>query len=161
MLRWKIARILPISILLGMVLAGCGSPAKDWPYSVEISGVRLDVEVAATPAERARGRMDRDELGRDWGMLFVFQQEETQKFWMRNTRMPLSIAFVGADLVVRDVQDMEPMTDDVRVSAAPALYAIEANKGWFRRHGIAPGSAVKFSRGLDDYLRAFRAATAQ
>lgn len=161
MLRWKIARILSISILLGMVLPGCGSPAKDWPYSVEIGGVRLDVEVAVTPEERARGLMDRDELGRDWGMLFVFQREETQTFWMHNTRMPLSIAFVGAGLVVRDVQDMERMTDDEHVSAAPALYALETNRGWFRRHGIAPGATVKFSRGLDDYLRAFRAATAQ
>jgi uncharacterized membrane protein (UPF0127 family) len=144
-----------------MVLSGCGSPAKDWPYSVEINGVRLNVEVAATPGERARGLMDRDELGSGWGMLFVFQQEETQTFWMRNTKIPLSIAFVGADLVVRDVQDMEPMTDDNHVSTAPAIYALEVNQGWFRSHGVAPGATVKFSRGLDDYLRAFRAATAQ
>ncbi len=153
MLRWKIARIVPITILLGMMLPGCGSPAREWPYYAEIAGARLNVEVAVTVEERGRGLMDRDELGRDWGMLFAFRGEETLKFWMHDTKVPLSIAFLGSDFVVRDVQDMEPMKDDIHASSAPARYAIEANQGWFRRHGVAPGATVKFSSGLEEYLR--------
>ncbi len=154
MLRWKIARILSISILLGTLLPGCGSPAREWPYFVEIGGARINVEVAVTPGERGRGLMDRERLRPDWGMLFVFQKEETLKFWMHDTKVPLSIAFLGSDRVVRDVQDMSPMTDDEHLSSAPALYALEVNQGWFRRRGVGPGTTAKFSDGLEAYLRA-------
>ena len=150
-LGWKKSLILPI--VLFAALSGCAK-AHPWPWVVEVGGAPLKVDVAATHAQRQRGLMYRDSLDDGWGMIFVFAAEEPLTFWMENTTVPLSIAFVGSDLVVRDIQDMEPMSRALHPSKAPAKYAIEVNKGWFASRGIAPGARVQFSPGLEEYLRA-------
>jgi hypothetical protein len=119
---------------------------------MELGGARLHVEVARTDAQRARGLMFRDRLETDWGMLFVFNRQETLRFWMKNTRIPLSIAFLDDGLVVRDIQDMEPFDERAHLSKAPARYALEMERGWFARRNIAPGTVAKFSPELEAFL---------
>ncbi len=116
--------------------------SKPAGHLIVIGTDTLWVEVAITPEQRARGLMFRQSLARDSGMLFVFDQEQTQSFWMKNTPIDLSIAFLDENMVVVDTQDMEKLSTFVHRSRKPALYAIEANKGWFREKGIGPGDTA-------------------
>jgi uncharacterized protein len=150
---WGITAFLPIMILIGLACAGCGPAASDWPYVVDIGGVKVNVEVVVTDAERQRGLMHRKTLDENWGMLFVFASEEPRGFWMRNTHVPLSIAYFGRDRVAGDFQDMAPETDDTHPSKAPMVYALEVNQGWFKRRHVEPGAKVTFSPGIEEYLR--------
>jgi uncharacterized membrane protein (UPF0127 family) len=103
--------------------------------------VELKVEIADDPSEQTRGLMERTSLGEDRGMLFVYPDEEVRSFWMKNTLIPLSIAFIASDGSIVDLQDMKPLDDDPPhyVSAEPAQYALEVNKGYFEKHGIKVG----------------------
>ncbi len=92
--------------------------------------------------------MFRERLGKDEGMLFVYAEEETLSFWMKNTRLPLSIAFIDKKGKIVDIQDMEPFTLQTYVSASPAKYALETNQGWFTRNGILAGDFVKLPTAL-------------
>jgi uncharacterized membrane protein (UPF0127 family) len=103
----------------------------------------LLAEVAASPARRATGLMHRESLAEDAGMLFVWPQDTTGAFWMRNTLVPLSVAFVRADGTIIHLADMEPLTEDRHVSPEPYRFAVEANQGWFRDRGIEAGSRVE------------------
>ncbi len=109
-----------------------------------IKGVKIYMEIAATPSKREKGLMYRDSLPPDHGMLFVFEKEQPLSFWMKNTKIPLSIAFLNRDFVIVDIQDMEPFTETLHISARPAMYALEVNKGFFDRHGISVGDTLKF-----------------
>ena len=113
----------------------------------------MKVEPATTDAQRAYGLMYRDRLDEDWGMIFIWPDEEPRSFWMKNTKVPLSIAFIGSDRIVRNIQDMEPMTQDSHESGVAVQFALEVNRGWFARNGIKPGSELKFSAPLDDLVR--------
>jgi uncharacterized protein len=103
--------------------------------------VELRVEIADDPPEQTRGLMERTALGEDRGMLFVYPDEEVRSFWMKNTLIPLSIAFIASDGTIVDLQNMKPLDDDPPhyVSAEPARYALEVNKGYFEKHGIKVG----------------------
>jgi uncharacterized membrane protein (UPF0127 family) len=103
--------------------------------------------VARSDEERAAGLMDRDSLAADSGMVFVFPQPTNARFWMKDTRIPLSIAFVAADGTVLDVQDMQPLSLEAHGPGAPYLFAIEANRGWFAAHGVAAGQRVELCFG--------------
>jgi uncharacterized membrane protein (UPF0127 family) len=98
------------------------------------------------------GLMGRERLGPDWGMLFVYDHEETLRFWMKNTKIPLSIAFLDDGLVVRDIQDMAPFDLTPHVSQAPVRYALEMEQGWFARRNVVPGTVAKFSPELDAFI---------
>ncbi|HWH33234.1 MAG TPA: DUF192 domain-containing protein, partial [Egibacteraceae bacterium] len=105
----------------------------------------LDAWVADTPEKRALGLMHRTALPEDAGMVFVFAQDHAGGFWMRNTRIPLSIAHLSADGEVLVVLDMEPCQTDPCPVYDPGIayrYAVEANQGWFAEHGIGPGWRV-------------------
>lgn len=113
--------------------------------------VQLKVEVADTPEARAHGLMFRKSLRDDEGMLFVFDDEERWAFWMKNTLVPLSIAFVDRNWRVVDIQDM-PVADNpehgpfpVYQSKAPARYALEVAQGFFTRKKIGIGARVQFT----------------
>ena len=106
----------------------------------------LLVEVADTAEERARGLMSRETLPEDRGMLFVFEAEGQPGFWMKDTLIPLSIAFIEGEGVVIDIQDMEPRDETIHKADAPYLYTVEANQGWFARNGIEPRSQVRLAR---------------
>lgn len=104
--------------------------------------VDLTVEIADDTDERAQGLMFREELPEDSGMLFVYPDDHLGGFWMKDTLIPLSIAFVTADGVIIDIQDMEPETTESH--RPPDVYrsAVEVSQGWFDRNGIAVGDTV-------------------
>ncbi|UCE32902.1 MAG: DUF192 domain-containing protein [Burkholderiales bacterium] len=102
----------------------------------------ISAEVVATPAARARGLMYRRSLGTNEGMLFVFEASERHCFWMRNTLIPLSIAFLADDGRIVNIADMAPQTDDSHCPAEPVRFALEMNQRWFARRGIGPGARV-------------------
>ena len=104
------------------------------------------VEVAKTPEERNHGLMGRKHLGKDEGMLFLFETEDYHGFWMKDSVIPLSIAFIDKNGRIVSITDMSPRTLDSHLPPAPVLYALEMNKGWFSYHGIKPGDVVRFSK---------------
>lgn len=107
-----------------------------------IKGHRLVAEIAATETTRETGLMHRFSLQRDHGMLFVFSDAQPQAFWMKNTYVPLSIAFIGSDGTILNVDDMAPLTESTHPSRGLALYALEMKKGWYAERGIAAGDRV-------------------
>jgi uncharacterized membrane protein (UPF0127 family) len=102
----------------------------------------LKVEIAASEAERNRGLMFRKSLPREEGMLFIFDDPGYYAMWMKNTLIPLSVAFVDREGVILNIADMAPQTLDSHLAAGPALYAIETNKGWFAAHHVQAGDKV-------------------
>lgn len=102
----------------------------------------IQAEVAANDATRAKGLMHRKELAPNSGMLFVFDQPNVQCFWMRNTLIPLSIAFILDDGTVANIADMAPMTENSHCSVAPVRYTLEMEQGWFAKHGITAGKKI-------------------
>ena len=107
--------------------------------------VEVRVEVADDLFERARGLMYRTALGVNRGMLFVYPEEQKLSFWMRNTLIPLSIAFIDSELRIVDIQDMRPLDDEPPsyVSSGPAQYALEVNQGFFEKRGVKVGDRVE------------------
>ena len=102
----------------------------------------LRVEVAAREAELQKGLMFREKLGKNDGMLFIFPETAYHSMWMKNTLIPLSVAFVDAGGTILNILDMEPGTLDSHMSAGPSIYAIETNKGWFAERKIKAGDKV-------------------
>jgi uncharacterized membrane protein (UPF0127 family) len=104
------------------------------------------VEVVRTPEERAQGLMGRKHLGEDEGMLFIFEKEDYHSFWMKNTLIPLSIAFIDREGKILKIADMEPLTLDSHPPPKPILYALEVKKGWFSMNGLQVGDILRFSK---------------
>ena len=102
----------------------------------------IDAQVAATPDERMTGLMHRKEMPQHEGMLFVFEQPSQQCFWMKNTLLPLSTAFIADDGTIVNIEDMAPQTLNSHCSAKPVRYVLEMNKGWFAKKGIKPGAKL-------------------
>ena len=131
--------------------AATGSGASPLPISTVTTSagerVPVEVEIADTDAERQTGLMGRNVLPENAGMLFVFEGEQTLSFWMRDTLIPLSIAYIDAEGRIVDIQDMQPL-DDVPphyVSAEPAQYALEVNQGFFEERGVMVGDTVELA----------------
>jgi len=102
-----------------------------------------NAEIALSSQEHSKGLMSRKELCSDCGMLFIFNNEEYRTFWMKNTLIPLSIAFIDAEGIINDIQDMKPLqTFPLYSSKYPAKYALEVNQGWFKKNFINVGSKV-------------------
>ncbi|MBQ1764766.1 MAG: DUF192 domain-containing protein [Aquincola sp.] len=102
----------------------------------------IKAEVAQTEEQRQIGLMHRKEMPATDGMLFVFEQRATRCFWMKNTLLPLSIAFLADDGTVVNIADMQPQKLDSHCSEQPVRYALEMNQGWFAKRGIKPGSKI-------------------
>ena len=109
--------------------------------------VVVPVEIADTDAERQRGLMERTALAEDAGMLFVYDREQLLSFWMRNTLIPLSIAYIGTEGRIVDIQDMQPLDETPHPSAEPAQYALEVNQGFFEERGVEVGDEVEVPPG--------------
>ncbi|MDP2807576.1 MAG: DUF192 domain-containing protein [bacterium] len=110
-----------------------------------IGGARLWVEVAGDEATRSQGLMHRRQMPEDEGMLFVFEYPQPLSFWMKNTYLPLDIAFVARDGSILNILKMKPLDEGPRyLSQGPALYAIETNAGWFQKNGVKAGDKVRF-----------------
>ena len=110
-------------------------------------------EVAVTTEQKRKGLMHRQALLPNHGMLFVFEREEHLTFWMKDTHIPLSIAFVDAHGRIFQIEDMEPLSQEVHASRARALYALEMEQSWFRERGIRPGDRVEFPPELASIVR--------
>jgi hypothetical protein len=138
--------------LLGLFCFPAGLVSQDslGPFWVlKIQEKKIKAEVVRTEPEKARGLMFRQKLGRDEGMLFVYEKEERLSFWMKNTPLPLSIAFLDKNGVIVDIQDMLPFSLQTHVSAFPAQYALEVNQGWFKANGISRGDIVTLPPGIN------------
>ncbi len=112
----------------------------------------LTVELATTSAARGRGLMGREELAEDRGMLFVFPADTEARFWMKDTSIPLSIAFIAADGTILDVQEMEPFSVELRRPPEPYRYALELNQGWFERNGFGTGDRVEVPEAVSEAM---------
>ncbi len=99
----------------------------------------LDVQLAQTPDQRQIGLMWRKEMPQHEGMLFVFEQPATQCFWMRNTLIPLSAAFISDDGTIVNIEDMKPQSDDSHCSDKPVRFVLEMNVGWFAKRQLKAG----------------------
>lgn len=127
-------------------------PVEDGTFVVVVSqgevSAAVRVEVAATLDERQRGLMFRQELAEDAGMLFLFAREVQTGFWMRNTYVPLDIAYIGADRRVIAIKQGKPLDETPLTPGEKYLYVLELNAGWFERHGMGPGAVVTLPGGL-------------
>ena len=102
----------------------------------------IDTQLALNPEHRTIGLMFRKEMPQNEGMLFVFEQAANQCFWMKNTLLPLTAAFVADDGVIVNLADMKPQTTDSHCSAKPVRYVLEMNQGWFAKKGIKAGARL-------------------
>ena len=102
----------------------------------------IQAQVAATPEQRSIGLMHRQEMPPNEGMLFVFERPEPQCFWMKNTLLPLTAAFVADDGTIVNLADMKPQTTDSHCSAKPVRYVLEMHQGWFAKRGLKAGSKL-------------------
>ena len=145
-----------------LIVAGCGGQKSESPSgtappttgpqtsrtpTVSITNsegerVVVRVEIANTEAARERGLMGRTALAEDAGMLFVFDREQPLAFWMKDTLIPLSIAYIDSNARIVDIQDMQALDETPHPSAEPAKYALEVNQGFFRNRGIEVGNKV-------------------
>ncbi len=103
---------------------------------------QIDAQLARTNEQRATGLMHRKEMPQHEGMLFVFEQPTVQCFWMKDTLLPLSAAFVSDDGTVVNIADMKPLALDSHCSAQPVRYVLEMNQGWFAKKGVKPGAKL-------------------
>jgi uncharacterized membrane protein (UPF0127 family) len=118
-------------------------PQAPLPTTQLSAGIHIiRAEVANTEATRRDGLMFRKELPGNDGMLFVFEQPDVQCFWMRNTILPLSIAFIADDGTIVNIEDMAPQTEDPHCAKKPVRYALEMAQGWFAQHGIKAGKKL-------------------
>ena len=127
-----------------VMAAAQGEPQPRLP-TVQISaGMHLiRAEVAQTPSQQATGMMFRREMGANEGMLFVNEDRGMRCFWMRNTLIPLTIAFIADDGTIVNLADMQPRSDESHCSAAPVRFALEMRQGWFAQRGIQAGQRLR------------------
>ena len=137
-----IRRVLLIALLAcaPTALWSLEPPQLNLPRVTLKAGMHLiDSQVATTPEQRATGLMYRTEMLAHEGMLFVFEQPAVQCFWMKNTLLPLTAAFLSDDGVIVNLADMQPQSLDSHCSARPVRYVLELHQGWFAKRGIGPG----------------------
>jgi uncharacterized membrane protein (UPF0127 family) len=140
MLRPFRSLLLTLSLCTATVLALAQQPQMNLARTQLSAGMHLlDVQVAQTPQERQIGLMFRKDMPQHEGMLFVFEQPASQCFWMRNTLLPLTAAFVADDGTIVNLADMKPQSDDSHCSAKPVRYVLEMHQGWFAKRNIKAG----------------------
>jgi uncharacterized protein len=140
-------KFLRIACALALLL-GAGVQAQDAPQRLPTTLLRagmhqITAQVAHTDAQRAVGLMHRKDMPQHEGMLFVFEQASQQCFWMRNTLLPLTIAFLADDGRIVNLADMKPLDETSHCSAQPVRYALEMNQGWFAQRGLKAGAKLQ------------------
>lgn len=128
--------------LFTLLLCGTAGAATGTQVPLRVDSQVFRVDVAATPEQRAVGLMRRTHLASDAGMLFVFERKGRHCFWMKNTLIPLSIAFLADDGTIIELKAMRPRTQEQHCPAAPVRYALEVLEGEFGKKGIKPGMRV-------------------
>lgn len=130
--------------LISAIAASCAESGKLPVQRLEIATaagtvVGIEAEIARTDAEKEKGYMDRKKIPDGTGMIFSYRSDQQMRFWMKNTPHPLSIAFIDASGVIREVYDMTPFSLETVASVRAARFALEVPQGWFERAGIVPG----------------------
>jgi len=132
--------------LAGLVV--CSGPAlaqqPALPTTTLSAGIHvIHAEVASTMASRSQGLMQRKSMAQGSGMLFLFEQSASHCMWMKNTLIPLSVAFVDARGEIVNIADMQPLDETTHCAARPVPYALEMNQGWFKQRGVLPGTVIQ------------------
>ena len=141
MRHFRTLSILSVAVFVAVVATAVR--AADLPtMGLTINGVKLTAEIAATTEQRTTGLMHRFSLKPDHGMLFVFRDSQAQAFWMKNTFIALSIAYIDESGKIVNIEDMAPRTETTHPSNGAVMYALEMKKGWFKEHGIDTGAKV-------------------
>jgi uncharacterized protein len=140
-------RSLRRAMALACMAAATCATAQEQPQNLAATTLTVGMhniraQLAITPLQRQIGLMHRREMPTHEGMLFVFDEASQQCFWMRNTLIPLSIAFLAEDGTVVNMADMKPQSDDSHCSARPVRYVLEMNQGWFAKRGVKPGTRI-------------------
>jgi len=137
-------------LFIGAVMAAMGATAWSQQQQARFPVISLSAgmhvikaEVAARDAERQQGLMHRERMGPNEGMVFVFEAPAGVCMWMKNTLIPLSVAFIDESGKIINIEDMQPQTTDSHCTKRPARYALEMNQGWFRQKNIKPGMAIQ------------------
>lgn len=131
----------PLAVLL-IATALAASAGGTATIRLDAGGHRITAELALTPSARERGLMHRDTLPDDHGMLFVYVQPERICMWMKNTPIPLSVAFLDDRGAIINIAEMQPWSLDIHCAERPARYALEMTRGWFARRGLSPGMRI-------------------
>lgn len=128
--------------LLGALWANAHALAQMPRMELAVGFHRIEVEVAADQTDRMQGLMQRRVMATNQGMLFVFPQTERHCMWMRNTFLPLSVAFLDEQGYILNIEEMKPQTEDNHCAAGLARFALEMNSGWFASKGLKPGVRI-------------------
>lgn len=132
-----------VVVVAGIAVFGQSVPARaEGLLELNVGIHRIHAEVANTPPSRSQGLMYRKQLPANQGMLFVFVQPGVQCMWMRNTLIPLSVAFMDAQGRIINIEEMQPQTEDQHCAGQPAKYALEMPGGWFAQRGIKAGMPI-------------------
>lgn len=144
MLRSIIPAVLPSALLSALLTAAAAHAQQPQLPMVRLTaGMHIvQAEVADSFGTRMQGLMKRESLAPNHGMLFLFEGDEQQCMWMKNTLIPLSVAFIDAQGAVINIADMQPHSEDSHCSARPARYALEMKQGWFSDKGLKPGIRI-------------------
>jgi uncharacterized protein len=139
-MKTVISALASLALFAAMLPAAAQDPQLNLPRMTLSAGMyQIDAQLALTPDQRSTGLMFRREMPQHEGMLFVFEQPSVQCFWMKNTLMPLSAAFVADDGTIVNIEEMKPQTLDSHCSGKPVRYVLEMNQGWFAKKGIKAG----------------------
>ena len=139
----KIPTLMRATVALSLLAALNAYADQAFPVVPLTAGMHvIQAEVAATEAQRQQGLMFREKLGPNAGMVFLFGQPAQVCMWMKNTPLPLSVAFIDEHGKILNIEDMQPQTTNSHCATGPAAYALEMNKGWFAQKNIKPGSTV-------------------
>ncbi len=143
---WQSAMAMLASMAIGMAGSGLAAaqeaPQRLPTVTLGIGILNIKAEVAQTPREHEIGLMYRTSMGANEGMIFAFERPGQQCFWMKNTLIPLAVAFVADDGTVVNVDEMKPQTLDSHCSTRPVRFVLEMNTGWFKKHGVKAGDKL-------------------
>jgi uncharacterized membrane protein (UPF0127 family) len=129
--------------LFASLMLASGAALGQNPVAQLSAGIHLiQAEVVSEPGARTRGLMHRKSLDRSAGMLFIFDERAVHCMWMKNTYIPLSVAFIDDQGTIVNIADMEPHDETSHCAARPVRYALEMNRGWFAARGIKPGTRL-------------------
>ena len=131
-------------ILIFLFIFSCSAASRLPEVKIEMNNKIYKFEVAATNEARSKGLMFRKKLGKNEGMLFVYKQKSILYFYMKNTLIPLDIAFIDDNHKIIDIQSMEPLDETTITSNGKAMFALEVNRGFFERIGVKQGDEIKF-----------------
>jgi len=146
---WSETRILLLALCMLAGLTGCQQKNSDsTPFGLRVVKLRIGnsslfAEVADNPQTSATGLMFRDSLPEDHGMLFVFEKPKTASFWMKNTKIPLSIAYIDSAGRILQIESMKPLDETpIESTSNEVAFALEVNEGWFKRNEVSPGAQI-------------------